>query len=135
MNKKVCIKIKGLHNLDSMEEDQIEVIYIGSYYKRNGKHYIKYEEPGDDEGYISHNMLKISDNEVELTANGRTGHHMVFTAGQKNMTYYMTPFGGINMGIDTSSIEVSATCFVSTSTSSLIAPSLIAYAKTSTYPP
>lgn len=107
MNKKVCIKIKGLHNMNSTEEDQIEVIYIGSYYKRNGKHYVKYDEPGDDGGDISHNMLKISDNEVELTANGRTGHHMVFTEGQKNTTYYMTPFGGINMGIDTSSIEVS----------------------------
>ncbi len=106
MNKRVCIKIKGLHNIDSMEEDQIEVIYVGSYYKRNGKHYIKYDEPGADGGDISHNMLKISDDEVELTSNGRTGQHMIFTAGQKNMTYYMTPFGGINMGIDTTSIEV-----------------------------
>lgn len=108
MNKRVCIRIKGLHNIDSdsMDEEQIEVIYIGSYYKRNGKHYVKYDEPGDEEGDISHNMLKISDGEVELTSNGRTGHHMVFTAGQKNMTYYATPFGGLNMGIDTSTIEV-----------------------------
>ena len=108
MNKRVCIRIKGLHNIDSdsMDEEQIEVIYIGSYYKRNGKHYVKYDEPGDEEGDVNHNMLKISDDEVELTSNGRTGHHMVFTAGQKNMTYYATPYGGINMGVDTYSLEV-----------------------------
>lgn len=106
MNKKVCIKIKGLHSTNTPEEDEIEVIYIGSYYRRNGKHYVKYDEPVDDSGQVNKNMMKISRDEVELTANGSTGHHMVFTAGQKNMTYYSTPYGGLNMGIDTYSLEV-----------------------------
>ena len=107
MNKKVCIKIKGLHSAGEQEDyDEIEVIYIGNYYKRNGKHYIKYDEPIENSTQINKNTLKVSPKEVELMVNGATGHHMVFTAGQKNMTYYPTPYGGINMGIDTYSLEI-----------------------------
>ena len=55
MNKRICIKIKGLHNVNSPEdEDIVEVIYPGTYYKRNGKHYIKYEEPVENSTTKSH---------------------------------------------------------------------------------
>lgn len=106
MNKKVCIKIKGLHDTNSPEEDEIEVIYIGNYYKRNGKHYVKYEEPVEGSSEVNQNMLKISDTEVELTSKGTIGHHMLFILGQKSMTYYETSYGGLNMGLDTYELEV-----------------------------
>ena len=108
MNKKVCIKITGLHAMENVADDEnIEVINIGSYYKRNGKHYVKYEELTDSNGMINDNILKISDKEIELITKGCTGTHMVFTMGQKNTTYYSTPFGGINMAIDTYDLNVS----------------------------
>lgn len=107
MNRKVCIKISGLHSLEGTDEDDgIEVINIGSYYRRNGKHYVRYEEPIESTSAVNENLLKISDNEVELIAKGHTGTHMVFTMGKKNMTYYSTPFGGMNIGIDTCMLNV-----------------------------
>lgn len=106
MNKKVCVKIKGLHDTNSPEEDEIEVIYIGSYYKRNGKHYVRYEEPVEGSSEVNQNTLKISPNEVELMSKGSTGHHMLFSLGKKSTTYYETPYGGLNMGVDTYDLEV-----------------------------
>ena len=110
MNKKVCIKISGLHSAESDDgtasDDNIEVINIGSYYKRNGKHYVKYEEPIEMSDKSNFNLLKISDNEVELIARGPRSTHMVFTRGQKNMNFYQTPFGGLNLGVDTYELSV-----------------------------
>lgn len=108
MNKKVCVKISGLQSYDQPDmADKIEVINIGTYYKRNGKHYIRYEEPIEKTDKVNSNLLKISDDEVELIARGDATTHMVFTRGEKNMTYYNTPFGGMNMSIDTYKLDVS----------------------------
>lgn len=110
MNKRVCIKIKGLHNVNSPEdEDCVEVIYPGTYYKRNGKHYVKYEEPVEDGSGINDNLIKISDKEVEIVNKGQSSYQLVFTAGHKNTTFYATPFGGINMAVDTYSMSVDET--------------------------
>ena len=106
MNKRVFIKIKGLHSANSPDEDSVEVIYPGNYYKRDGKHFIKYEEPVEGSEEINSNLLKVSSDEVEIINRGQAAYQMTFTKGRKNMTYYSTPFGGINMGVDTYSLEV-----------------------------
>lgn len=110
-NRKVCVKIRGLHSMDApdIEDDTIEVINVGTYYKRNGKHYVKYEEMIEGSDQVSNTLLKIADNEVEVISKGATGSHMVFTRGQKNMSYYNTPFGGINLGVDTYDMNVEIT--------------------------
>ena len=91
---------------DTEADEAIEVINIGSYYRRGGKHYVRYEEPTENSSVVNVNLLKISDTEIELIAKGRTGTHMIFTMGKKNMTYYSTPFGGMNIGIDTYDVNV-----------------------------
>ena len=108
MNKKVCIKIKGLHDMGdgSTDEDGIEVIYVGTCYKRNGKYYVKYEGPREGTDEITENLLKISSNEIEITPKSETGTHMLFTSLQKNRIFYNTPFGPINISVDTYDLNV-----------------------------
>ena len=108
MNRKVCIKIKGLHDMGdgSTDEDGIEVIYVGTCYKRNGKYYVKYEGPREGTDEITENLLKISSNEIEITPKSETGTHMLFTRGQKNRIFYNTPFGPINISVDTYELNV-----------------------------
>ena len=108
MNGKVYIKIKGLHDLGEAnpEEDGIEVIYVGTCYKRNGKHFIKYEGPKEGTDEITENLLKIASNEVEITPKSERGTHMLFTRGQKNRIFYNTPFGAINISVDTFDLNV-----------------------------
>lgn len=107
MNKKVCIRIKGLHSSDPTEQDDsIEVIYIGTYYKRNGKHYVKYEEPEESDRKPVSTIIKVGDNELEVMSMGNEGTHMLFSNGQKNLSYYSTPFGGINVGLETYDMNI-----------------------------
>ena len=90
----------------STDEDGIEVIYVGTCYKRNGKYYVKYEGPREGTDEITENLLKISSNEIEITPKSETGTHMLFTRGQKNRIFYNTPFGPINISVDTYDLNV-----------------------------
>ena len=107
MTKEVLLTLQGLQ-FDQREEDagQVEMVTVGDYYKRNGKHYVVYEEI--TEGFIqpTKNRLKFSDHMLELSRNGLINVHMVFQENKKNLTNYNTPFGQILIGIDTKKIQI-----------------------------
>lgn len=107
MKDNVLIKISGLH-LQGSDSDTVEMINTGKYFFREGKHYIKYQE-SLEEGMVSDNMIKIGRNEVELIRKGTINTNMVFTTGQKNVSYYETPFGMMSMGIDTTELDITQT--------------------------
>ena len=100
MKENIVIYITGLHSTGS-DDDSVEMIYAGKHYFRNGKHFIKYQESLED-GLLTDNMIKISPKEVELVKKGPMTTNMLFTIGEKNLSYYDTPFGSMTMGIDTS---------------------------------
>ena len=43
MTKEVLVTVSGLQSMGG-ESDQIQVITAGNYYRKNGKHYIVYDE-------------------------------------------------------------------------------------------
>ena len=106
---KVFIKIKGLYTGTMDEEascdgeeveviesqdDEVEVINVGTYSVVNGKEYIRYEEVYDDSQERSSSVVSTK---------------MRFTMGSKNMTYYQTPYGNMSLGIITKSLEIERT--------------------------
>ncbi len=100
MNKDVLIHIAGIQMTDDEGQSQpIEMIVPGSYYFRNGSHYLRYEEMLDDTGEPTVNYVKLSSNSMEVRKKGLVNVHMVFEKGKKNMACYTTPFGTIRMGI------------------------------------
>lgn len=110
MTKKVCVSIRGLHSQPGEEEnDNIEVMNIGTYAKRNGKHWVRYEEMGDRGGELTASLIKFNEREMEILSKGQTGTHLIFTQGQKNLSHYETPFGGMNMGVETYDLNVEET--------------------------
>ena len=68
-----------------------------------------FEEIMEGETQTLKNMLKFNDNYLEFTRKGPMSVHMIFEKGKKNLTYYYTPFGSIQIGIDATSIEVKET--------------------------
>ncbi|HIU67332.1 MAG TPA: DUF1934 domain-containing protein [Candidatus Caccomorpha excrementavium] len=106
MTKEVLIAISGLQfELDT--EEAVEVISRGQYYKKNGKHYITYEEMDEGSpGQLTKSTIKISSDQVDMIRNGQSRVHMVFARGQNNLAYYNTPFGQMLMGIHTREIEL-----------------------------
>ena len=81
------------------EEEPVEIIVPGEYYFRNGSHYLRYEEIVEDSRKPTINYIKMSPKGMEVRKKGVVNVHMVFEQGKKNMTYYSTPYGTIEMGI------------------------------------
>lgn len=107
MTKEVLVKIKGMQFLgyDEDPEEPIEMMTGGEYYFRNGAHYVKYEEVFEKMEGSASNILKIKPDVIELRKKGVANVHMVFEKDKKNITFYNTPFGQLQMGISTTGIS------------------------------
>lgn len=82
------------------------MITVGDYYKRNGKHYLLFDEAVEGFEGTTRNMIKFNEHMVDITKKGVTNVHMVFEEKQKNMTYYDTPFGNLLIGLSTNRVDV-----------------------------
>ena len=113
MTKDVLVSISGLHmgivSPQSDEENEpIEVVTPASYYFRNGKHYIIYDEVLEGMAGTIKNRIKITGTDsVEIVKSGLSSSHMIFEKNRKNLTYYRTPYGQMLVGVNTRNMEVS----------------------------
>ncbi|WP_066713367.1 DUF1934 domain-containing protein [Clostridium sp. Marseille-P299] len=108
MTKDVIVSIAGLQ-YEIGEEEAVEIISRGEYYYRNNKHYVRYEELTEEDGFpckLTNCTLKISNDKIDLMKKGASNVHMVFERGKSNLTYYNTPFGDLMLGIHTKTIDI-----------------------------
>lgn len=107
MNKDVLIHVRGLQVLEEeAEQEPIELVIPGQYYFRNGSHFLRYEEHIEEFRETTVNYVKISSKGVEVRKKGLINVHMVFEPGKKNLAYYTTPFGTMEMGILATNVDV-----------------------------
>lgn len=106
MTKEILLSIKGLQFLEDNNEDEIEVITTGTYFQKDGRHYIKYDEVMEGMDGKIQNLIKINDKSMEVTKKGLSNVHMVFEENKKNVTYYDTPFGNLLVGIAATNINL-----------------------------
>lgn len=106
MTKEVFVKIRGLQFLEETEHETLEVISVGNYYKKNGKHYILYDEVQEGFSGVTKNVIKVSENCLELTKKGVVNVHMLFEKNKKTFSDYHTPFGNLKMSIYATNIFV-----------------------------
>lgn len=110
MTKEVLIKVTGLHQSDADKKDEQDIIEMyspGTYYQKDGRHYIFYEEMEEGVPGIVKTQIRVEGKEhVEVIKKGAMAMHMVYEGGKKNRGYYMTPYGRMNLGIDTHEILV-----------------------------
>ena len=104
MTKEILVSISGSHLMEGETED-ISVITAGSYYFKNGKHYIIYDEQLEDGGCIR-NTIKVGPDSVEMLKGGDARTHMVFERHKTNLTCYATPYGQMMIGVTTNRIEM-----------------------------
>ena len=116
MTQDVLLTISGLHDMafadpeENEENEPIEVITPASYYWKNGKHYILYDEVMEGIPGVVKNKIKITgEDSMEIMKSGITNAHMVFEKNKSNLTYYDTPYGQIQVGIHTRDMDVNVT--------------------------
>lgn len=106
MTEDVLISVRGLHALDTAEEDEVEVTSAGKYFLKNGKHFIIYEEVEPETGAVSHNRIKVSEGRLELHKKGAVNSNLNFEQGVKSTSWYGTPFGEMLLGIDVKEMKL-----------------------------
>ncbi|MDO4473275.1 MAG: DUF1934 domain-containing protein [Eubacteriales bacterium] len=109
MKKDVLISISGLHyGLDdenNNNEDEIEIITPATYYLRNGKHYVVYDEVVEGmPGAIKNTVKLTGDTKFEIIKTGLTNSRMVFEKDKIYVSNYETPFGEMLVGTHTKDI-------------------------------
>ena len=113
MTKDVLVSISGLHmdmNAQIPEpdtDDVIEVVTPATYYLKNGKHYIIYDEVIEGVSDTIKNKIKISETDsLEIMKSGLSNTHMIFEKNKKNLRYYKTPYGQMLVGVNTRNMEI-----------------------------
>ena len=111
MIKDILVSISGLQmavgDMEGNDDEPIEVLSAGSYYFKNGKNYVLFEESVEGMQGVIKTQIKWKGTEVlEVTKKGLSNVHMIFEKNKNNRCYYDTPFGQLNMGIYTTDIYV-----------------------------
>lgn len=112
MTKDVIIEISGLQESKMEGEvgekgEDLVVVMPASYYYKNGKHYILYDEVVEGSPIGIKNKLKITGTEqVDMMKSGATNTHMVFEHYKKTQTYYQTPFGQMLVTFYTTDMDI-----------------------------
>lgn len=115
MTKDVLVSISGMHEeivavapeVQEDENEAIEVVTPATYYFKNGKHYIVYDEVIEGTSGVIKNRIKITgDDCVEIVKSGLSNSHMIFEKNKKNQTYYKTPYGQMLIGVNTRQLQI-----------------------------
>ena len=108
MTEDVLITVTGLHAVNGEEdqENEVEITSAGKYYKKNGKHFVIYDEVQQETGDIIKNRLKLSEGAMEIRKTGPMKTSMVFENGKKNRSWYGTPYGNMLAGIEVTQMEM-----------------------------
>ena len=113
MTKEVLLTISGLHYDSLPDEDEnepIEVITPATYYLKNGKHYVIYDEMVEGMPATIQKKIRIAGNNLlEIKKSGLANTKMVFERDKINMTQYETPYGELLIGIFTKNMQVDVT--------------------------
>lgn len=105
MTRDVLISISGIQLLDG-EQNDAEIITVGDYFHKNGKHYILYDEVLEGQSGVIKNTIKISPDGLDIIKKGVANVHMVFEKDKKNLSCYATPFGEMMVGVNTNQIII-----------------------------
>ena len=108
MKKDVLITVTGLLFMGKgdREEDYVDIILPGKYYRRGEKHFLLFEEQVEGSTLPIKNRMTLEPGRAEMKRSGFVNTDMVFLPKQGTRTWYMTPFGEIEMDIYTTQITM-----------------------------
>ncbi len=97
----------GIEENDQEENGPIEVVVPGSYFFRNGKNYLIFEEHVEGFQDPIKSQIKWQGCDcVEVSKKGITNMNMIYEKNKKTQCFYNTPYGQLDLGIFTSDIIV-----------------------------
>lgn len=104
MKKEAIIKV--LSSQVGNEEDGIEIVTQGSFYKKDNDYYAVYEETELSGMEGTTTTLKIKDDKFSLIRRGTTNTKMNFIDKDDSLSMYNTPYGTLELMISTNELEI-----------------------------
>lgn len=104
MSKKAIISVasKQLGN----EDEAIEIVTQGKFYKKNDCYYAIYEETELSGMAGTTTTIKIKPNEFSLIRMGTTNARVEFKDSYKNISMYNTPYGTLELSVQTKKLDI-----------------------------
>ncbi len=96
MTKEVLVSMVGSQSVDG-DQNNVELVTVAKYYKRNGHHFLLYDEMSPEDEPSIKTTLRFNDSFFEMTKKGSISGQMVFNPEQSHTTYYTTPAGLMHM--------------------------------------
>lgn len=107
MKENAIISLKTLQSVEGEEKpDVIELQTKGHFAQKNGKFYVIYEESELTGFENTTTTIKIDNDLISMTRNGKYNTKMVFRQGEKRLCNYNTPYGVIPVGINPISLDM-----------------------------
>ncbi len=97
MTKEVLVTVVGNQN----QEDEITLITEGTYYFKDGKHYVFYDEHMDPESEPVKNRICFDEAVFEMSKKGSVNTMMTFDPENITLSSYQTPYGPIQIEVVT----------------------------------
>lgn len=102
MEKDVIISIKGMQKYEHADPDVIELITRGRLAQRGDNFTLTYQESELTGLEGTRTTIQVEGEQVTLLREGGVNSQMVFQEGRRHMSMYNTPYGAIEIGINTS---------------------------------
>ncbi len=111
MGKEVLVTVCGVQKDGEATPEPIQIVSAGQRYEKNGKTYILYDEVVAEDspteiGQVVKNTICINGNQLDLVKRGATGTHLVFIEGESNQTFYNTPYGSLEVTMNTTELDI-----------------------------
>ncbi|MCH5248933.1 MAG: DUF1934 domain-containing protein [Lachnospiraceae bacterium] len=107
MTKDVLIEFSSVQYGAESVSSKTEYTVQGVYYEKNKKHYLLYDEVMEGFKEPVKNKVKFGKDNLEIIRSGPVNVRMFFESGKKNVANYNTPYGEIQLGINTKKIIIS----------------------------
>lgn len=102
MKKNALISLTSFQN----EEDKLEVITPGDFYKKEDLYIVEYDETKISGMEGTRTTLKIGNDNFTLLREGNTIANMKFQNGKESISIYDTPYGVLHIRIKTKDLSV-----------------------------
>lgn len=102
MTKDIIITVVG--NQD--QDNEVTLMTQGSYYYKDNKHYVFYEEQAEADSETVKNRICFDSTVFEMSKKGAVNSLMTFDADNITLTTYHTPYGPLQLEIITNHYEM-----------------------------
>ena len=102
----VVVSVTGTQQDENGEEDRIELITAGRYYRKHGVDYFTYSESELTGLEGTTTLLKVYEDAIVLVRMGKVDQRQEFRRGELTMSTYITPYGALELGVSTKTVMI-----------------------------